>query len=433
MGNSYETLYQEKLTTALDALSCIRSGNRISSSLCAMEPFTLLGNLHLLQGKVKDINVFIGLTLGKHPFMQDTAYQDTFTVESGFYMAQDRASAQKGISSFVPSNLHHMACRRYDYRPIDVFFMACSPMDDHGYFRCSLSALHEREIIESGAKIVLEVNPNIPLVNGETAVHISQVSSLIVVNTPLPQLPRTPVEDVDKAIGAHIATLVQDGDTVQLGIGAIPDAAAQALMGKKNLGIHTEMITNSLVDLVEAGVVNGSKKSLHPGKIIGAFALGDTRLYDMMNNNPNVEIMRASYVNSPWTVAQNDNMVSINTCIAVDLGGQVASESIGTLQYSGSGGQSDTAYGAIHAKNGRSIIALHATAKNDTVSTITAVLPLGSVVTLSRNNVDFVVTEYGIASLRGRSMRERVESLIAVAHPVFREGLKKEAIDYKLI
>ena len=200
-----------------------------------------------------------------------------------------------------------------------------------------------------------------------------------------------------------------------------------ALKGKKHLGVHTEMITNSLVDLVECGAIDGSKKSLHPGKIIGAFALGDKRLYDMMSNNTSIEILRASYVNHPFVVSQNDNMVSINTCIAVDLTGQVASESLGTTQYSGTGGQSDTAYGAIHAKNGRSIIALHSTAKGDTISTISAMLAPGSVVTLSRNNIDYIVTEYGIADMKGRSIKNRCEALIAIAHPNFREQLRADA------
>lgn len=425
--------YQQKLTTPERALSCIQSHHNISASLCAMEPFTLLGHLHTLRGKVEGLNVFIGLTLGNYPFMQDPVYRDTFTVDSGFYMEQDRQSARKGISSFVPNHLHHMAVRRYSYRPVDVALMAASPMDTHGYFRCSLTNLHERELLESGAKVVLEVNPNLPPVNGDTAIHIDRVHSLIEVNTPVPMLPRGAVSDIDMAIGEYIATLVEDGDTIQLGIGAIPDAAAQALTGKKHLGIHTEMITNSVVDLVEAGVVDGSRKSLHPGKIIGAFALGDQRLYDMMRDNPNVEILRASYVNHPAVVARNDNMVSVNTCIAVDLTGQVASETIGVIQYSGSGGQSDTAYGAIHAKNGRSIIALHATAKEGTVSTISGVLPAGAVVTLSRNNVDYIVTEYGIAALKGRSVRERTANLIAVAHPDFRDALRQEAKEYGFI
>lgn len=431
--NRFQEEYSRKLTTVEDALGCIKSGDTVTYSFCAMEPMETLSKLHTLHGKVKDIDVFTALTIGKYPFMQDPEYRDTFTVDSPFYMASEREAAKQGITSFVPAHLHNCASRRYGDRPVSVVILGVTPMDEHGFFRCSLSAIHERECLDDGATVIVEVNPNYPVVNGETEVHISRVSKIVETSRPIPLLPRKEVSELDKLIGEHIAGLINDGDTIQLGIGGIPDAVAHALMGKHDLGVHTEMITSGLVDLVEAGVINGSKKTLHPGKLIGTFALGDQRLYDMMNNNPSVEILRSSYVNDPFVVAKNDNMVSINTCISVDLTGQVASESIGTTQYSGTGGQFDTAYGAEHAKNGRSIIALHATAKNGTVSTISPVLAPGSAVTLSRNNVDYVVTEYGVAYLRGRSVRDRVERLIAIAHPDFRDELRAGAKKYHLI
>lgn len=431
--NRFQEEYNQKLTTIEKALTCIKSGDNISYSLCAMEPSATLSKLHMLHGKVQNVTVFAALTVGKYPFMMDPQYSTTFTVDSAFYMAPEREAAKHGLVSFCPTHLHNFATRRYSDRQADVVILGVTPMDEHGFFRCSLSALHERELLESDATVIVEVNPNYPVVNGETEVHISQVSKIVENNRPIPVLPKGQVSEIDQTIGNYIAELVNDGDTIQLGIGGIPDAVAQALMGKHDLGVHTEMITSGLVDLVDAGVINGRKKTVRQGKIVGAFALGDQRLYDMMNNNPSVEILRASYVNDPFVVAQNDNMVSINTCIAIDLMGQVASESIGTLQYSGSGGQFDTAFGASHAKNGRSIIALHATAKNGTVSTISPVLAPGSAVTLSRNNVDYVVTEFGVAYLRGRSVRDRVERLIAIAHPDFREELRQGAKQYHLI
>lgn len=433
--NRFQEQYKQKLTTVEDALTCIKSGDTISYSYCAMEPMDVLSKLHTLHGKVEDVTVFTALTIGKYPFMQDPQYRSTFTVDSAFYMAPEREAAKQNadLVSFVPFHLHNFAMRRYGDRPANVAILGVTPMDEHGFFRCSLSALHERELLGCDPAIIVEVNPNYPVVNGDTEIHISQVDKIVESNRPIPRLPKGAVSETDKTIGQYIAELVNDGDTIQLGIGGIPDAVAQALMGKHNLGVHTEMITSGLVDLVEAGVINGRKKSLHQGKIVGAFALGDQRLYDMLNNNPSVEILRASYVNDPYIVAQNDNMVSINTCISIDLTGQVASESIGTLQYSGTGGQFDTAFGAGHAKNGRSIIALHSTAKNGTVSTITPVLAPGSAVTLSRNNVDYVVTEFGVAYLRGRSVRDRVERLIAIAHPDFREELREGAKKYHLI
>ncbi|MEG1987790.1 MAG: acetyl-CoA hydrolase/transferase C-terminal domain-containing protein [Oscillibacter sp.] len=427
--SQYTELYAAKKTTVEEALSRIPSGSVIGHSFCAGEPATLLGNLHTLQGKAKDLRVIRALDVGQYPFAMDPQYQDTFTVDSMFFMGPDRASHKAKQTSFIPTHLHNLS-RCYDYHRPNVALISVTPMDEHGYLRCSLSLISEKELVEGADLVIAEVNPNLPCVAGETEFHISQFDAIVEAATPIPQLPKGTVEETDRTIGSYIASLVRDGDTLQLGIGAIPDAAAHALLGKHDLGIHTEMLTTSLVDLVEAGVITGRKKTINKGKIVGTFALGDQRLYDMMNNNPSVVLLPGSYVNDPFVVAQNDNMVSINTCISVDLTGQVNSESVGTLQFSGSGGQFDTAFGAGRAKGGRSIIALHATAKKGTISTICPVLAPGAVVTLSRNNVDYIVTEFGIAPMRGRPIRERVENLIAIAHPDFRKELRAQAEAY---
>ena len=430
--NQYIEMYQQKLRSVEEALSYIKSNSIISHSYCANEPVTLLSNLHTLKNKVDNIYVLRGLDMGTYPFCSDPQYQDVFTVDSMFFMEPDRVGNRNGIISHVPTHLHNMPSRCYAYKQPNVALISVSPMDEHGYLRTSLCAIAERELIDNADLVIAEVNPNMPVVNGDTEVHIKDIDAIVEVNTPIPILPRGKITEKDKIIGEYVASLIHDGDTIQLGIGAIPDAVAGALLGKHDLGVHTEMITNSLVDLVEAGVVTGKKKSLHPGKIIGTFALGDKKLYDMMNNNPSVWLLRGTYVNDPWVIAQNDNMVSINSCISVDLTGQVNSESVGSVQYSGSGGQNDTAFGAIHARNGRSIIAMHSTAKNDTISTIVPVLSPGSIVTLSRNNVDYIITEYGIAPMKGRSIRERVKNLIRIAHPDFRDELRDEAQKYCL-
>ena len=430
--NQYIEMYQQKLRSVEEAVSYIKSNSIISHSYCANEPVTLLSNLHTLKNKVDNIYVLRGLDMGTYPFCSDPQYQDVFTVDSMFFMEPDRVGNRNGIISHVPTHLHNMPSRCYAYKQPNVALISVSPMDEHGYLRTSLCAIAERELIENADLVIAEVNPNMPVVNGDTEVHIKDIDAIVEVNTPIPILPRGKITEKDKIIGEYVASLIHDGDTIQLGIGAIPDAIAGALLGKHDLGVHTEMITNSLVDLVEAGVVTGKKKSLHPGKIIGTFALGDKKLYDMMNNNPSVWLLRGTYVNDPWVIAQNDNMVSINSCISVDLTGQVNSESVGSVQYSGSGGQNDTAFGAIHARNGRSIIAMHSTAKNDTISTIVPVLSPGSIVTLSRNNVDYIITEYGIAPMKGRSIRERVKNLIRIAHPDFRDELRDEAQKYCL-
>jgi len=283
--------------------------------------------------------------------------------------------------------------------------------------------------LEKADLVIVEVTPDMPVIYGDNEIHISQVDFIVEGNGTLPEIPASEPTVVEKAIGAHIAELVHDGDTIQLGIGGIPDAVGQCLLSKHDLGVHTEMITNSIVDLVAAGVVNGRKKSIHRGKIVGTFTLGNRMLYDFLDENPSVMLMPGSYVNHPSVIAQNDNMISINTTLNVDLTGQCASESIGSLQYSGSGGQSDTAIGALHAKNGRNVIAVKSVAhtKQADISAINAQLPMGSVVTLSRNDIDYIVTEYGIAPMRGRSVRERVDNLIAVAHPDYREQLRRDA------
>lgn len=419
--------YQKKLVSVETALSHIPSGSCIASAMCAMEPQTLLNQLHTVAQRGDNFRVITGLVLGKYPFMQDPEYKHAFKVEDSFFMGAARNSYQSGIASYSPCNLHSFSSRLFDKTVPNVALLSASEMDKDGYFSCSLCSIYEQELVERADLVILEVNSNMPVVYGDTHIHIRDVDFLIETNTPVPQLQKGIPTEEDKKIGAYIADLVHDGDTIQLGIGGIPDAVAQFLMDKKELGVHTEMLTNSIVDLVEAGVITNQRKTLNKGKMIATFAFGNEALYRMMDRNPSVELLRASYVNDPFVIAQNDNMVSINTCIAADLTGQVASETLGFRQYSGSGGQSDTAFGATHAKNGRSIIALHSTAKQGAVSTISAMLPTGSVVTLSRNVVDYIVTEYGVAAMRGRSIRERVENLIAVAHPDFRKQLRADA------
>ena len=271
------------------------------------------------------------------------------------------------------------------------------------------------------------MNPNLPRTRGDTAIHVSQVDMIVEAATPLPYLPKSQPTETDQAIGRYVASLVNDGDCIQLGIGGIPDAAAMSLMDKHDLGLHTEMLTNSIVDLMEAGVLNNRKKNFHNGRCICTFALGTQELYDMVDDNPGVEFYSGSYVNDPRIIGQNDHFISVNSGLAVDLTGQVCSESIGSRMYSGTGGQNDFAEGASYSKGGRSVICVKATKKNNTISSIVAQHATGSVVTLSRNTVDYIITEYGIAPMRGRSVRKRVENLIAIAHPDHRAELKKQA------
>lgn len=429
MYEDYHAQYAAKLVSVDEALSHIRDGDVIGSGAAANEPARLLGRLHSLNGRVHGLKFISGLGMRDYPFLSDPVCRESFTTDCIFMMAAGRAAHRKGLTNVFPASLHNGISRWMDHNPLNVFMVAVTPMDKHGYFRMSMCLIQEREMLEKADLVIVEVTPDMPVIYGDNEIHISQVDFIVEGNGTLPEIPASEPTVVEKAIGAHIAELVHDGDTIQLGIGGIPDAVGQCLLSKHDLGVHTEMITNSIVDLVAAGVVNGRKKSIHRGKIVGTFTLGNRMLYDFLDENPSVMLMPGSYVNHPSVIAQNDNMISINTTLNVDLTGQCASESIGSLQYSGSGGQSDTAIGALHAKNGRNVIAVKSVAhtKQGDISAINAQLPMGSVVTLSRNDIDYIVTEYGIAPMRGRSVRERVDNLIAVAHPDYREQLRRDA------
>jgi acyl-CoA hydrolase len=298
-----------------------------------------------------------------------------------------------------------------------------------GFMSLGLSNVYEMDILEKADYTVLEVNDKVPWTHGETQVHISQADVVTESSWAIPDLSVVEPAQTEIQIAQYIADLVRDGSTVQIGIGGIPNAVAKLLKNKKDLGVHTEMFTESMIELFENGIINNSKKSLWRGKFVCAFALGSQNMYRWIDNNPGVWIMRGSYVNDPFVIAKNDNMVSINTAIAVDLTGQVCSESLGVKQFSGSGGQLDTHRGAVKSKDGKGIIALRATAKKGTLSTIVPMHSPGSVVTVPRHDVDYVVTEFGVAHLRGKSVAQRVKALVNIAHPDFREQLLKQSYD----
>lgn len=430
----FQQEYQKKLVSVDEALSHMKDDMVLGAGAAANEPCGLLGALHKLNGKVHGLKYYCGLGMRDYPFLSDPACQESFTTDCVFFMGPGRTSHRRGLMNTYPGSLHNAFNRWSEQNPLNVFMIAVTPMDEHGYFHMSMCLIHEQEMLEQADMVIVEVTPDMPIIYGENAIHISEVDYIVEGNGKLPEIPEGGATEVERAIGAHIAELVHDGDTIQLGIGGIPDSVGRCLIDKHDLGVHTEMITNSMLDLVEAGVITNRKKSLHKGKMVGVFTLGSRRLYDFLNENPSIMLLPGRYVNHPSVVAQNDNMVSINTTLNVDLFGQCASETIGSLQYSGSGGQSDTAIGALHAKGGRNVIAVKSVAhtKNGDVSAINAQLPKGSVVTLSRNDIDYIVTEYGIAPMRGRSVRERVNNLIAVAHPDYREQLRKDAQELML-
>lgn len=418
-----------------DALNLIHSDMHLVSALGAAEPKSLLNRLHEVAHRVTNVKMTTCLPMGGYPYFMDPKYKNSFKMDGWFYSGEIRKVHANGHVSFVPNHLHLAGSKRLAHVKPSIFIGSATPIDRHGYMSLSLSATYERDMMRAADIVILEVNPNLPKTFGDTIIHNSEADYFIAVDYEVPELPSGTITDKDKIIGQYIADMVEDGSTIQLGIGGIPNAVAAALMGKKDLGIHTEMFTDGMVDLAKAGVITGRRKNLHPEKMVATFALGSKKLYDFIDDNPAVLILDGKYVNDPHIIGLNDNMVSINTSLEVDLTGQCCSESIGHVQFSGTGGQADTAIGAQNSKNGKSIIALYATAEVRTgngdervkKSKIVPTLATGAAVSLSRNDVDYVVTEYGVASLRGTNIQERVERLINISAPEFRDKLLEEA------
>ncbi|MFA5137912.1 MAG: acetyl-CoA hydrolase/transferase C-terminal domain-containing protein [Elusimicrobiota bacterium] len=421
----------DKLISIEDAVAKIRSGQDVIVAQCASEPQGLMSAMHLAAEQVEDVRVFSVLTLKPYEFYMRPEMKGRFELCSWFHAPGARAAlaAGTGTVTYVPNMLHSAALDRMHAKKPGVFFGTCTPPDKHGYVSLSLGVTYERDILEAAETVVLEINENLPRTFGDTAVHVSDVQYFVENHQEVPTLPAPNPTAVELDIGRNIAELVPDGATIQLGIGGIPNAVALALKDKEDLGVHTEMLVDSVMELHRMGVVTNKRKALGKDKFICTFAMGSRKLYDWLDDNPSVEFRKGRWVNDPAVVRQNSKMTSINTCLMVDFTGQVASESIGTNQYSGTGGQTDTASGAKEGADGqgKSIIACQSTAKNGTVSTIVPTLPLGTAVTLHRAHCDHVVTEHGIAYMRGRTVRERTQNLIAVAHPDHRSGLREQA------
>jgi 4-hydroxybutyrate CoA-transferase len=337
-----------------------------------------------------------------------------------------RESVSQGKADFIPCFFKDTPQLIGNIFPVDVAIINVSPPDDEGYCSLGLSCDYTKAAVEKARIVIAQVNEYMPYVGSINKVHLSKFDRIVPCADPIPEIPLPSITDVEREIGCNCASLINDGDTLQLGIGAIPDAVLLFLKEKKDLGIHTEMFSDGAMELVKSGVINGRLKTLHPGKLVATFLMGTRALYDFVHNNSSVEMLPVDYVNNPAVIGRNDNMVSINSCIEIDLMGQVNAESIGTKQFSGTGGQVDYVRGASVSKGGRSIIAVPATASKGKVSRIVPFLSPGAAVTTSRNDVDYVVTEYGVAKLKGRTLAQRAEALIAIAHPDFRDELKEE-------
>jgi succinyl-CoA:cyclohexane-1-carboxylate CoA transferase len=424
-SSNFEREYRQKLCSPEEAAATVKSRAHLCFPLNAGEPTlfvrALAARRHELEGVVVN---------QQHHVTPDYFTEDApphIRVQSWFTSHVSRAAVQKGWADFVPNNFSEVPKLLREYWPIDLVAAVVSPMDEHGFFTCGLSVGYTLEAIRKATTVVVQVNPGAPRTHGNCHIHVSDVDHVIECTEPVVEQAPIGITPVEEAIGGYIAEQIEDGSTIQLGFGGIPNAVSRALLEKKDLGIHTELITEGMADLMLSGAVNGSRKTLHRGKTIATFAVGTRRLYEFMNDNPMIEMYPVDYVNNPAVIGQNDNMVSINATIEVDLLGQCCSESLGHLQWSGTGGQSDFVRGANVSKGGKSFITTAATAKHGTVSCIVPTLTPGASVTTSKNDVDHVVTEYGIAKLRGKTARQRALSLIAIAHPDFRAELTAAA------
>lgn len=423
-------LYRSKLISIPDAVGKLQSHQTLGLAMAASEPPGLMTELGRQRDRLEDVTVWVCLPIGSYGFVLDPSMEGHFFVENWFYGAADRKVHSQGRESYIPNNLHQAATKKlYAARnKVNVFFGTATPPDERGYLSLSLGLVIEKQLIESADLVILEINENLPWTLGDTQVHLSQIDYVVENHVPLMQLPPTEPTEAEGAIGGYIAELIEDGSTLQLGIGGIPNAITPFLLNRKDLGIHTEMFTDGMVDLYNAGVITNRRKTMWKGKMVGAFALGTQKLYGFLHNNLGVEFQQGRITNDPYVIGRNYRMISINTALQVDIFGQVCSQSIGCRHFSGTGGQLDTHRGAQLSENGRGIIALRSTAKNGELSTIVPCLPAGAEITIPSQDVDTIVTEYGWADLKGLCVRDRAKELIRIAHPDFREQIKEEAV-----
>lgn len=430
-----DKLLKEKLISIPDAVGMVRSGLNVGTAMAASEPVGLLTELGKHKDRLHDVAIWVCLPLRLYDFVLKPKMAGHFFVENWFYGAPDREVHPEGRISYIPNNLHAAAKVRLEAagNHLDVFWGTATPPDERGYMSLSTCLVIEKVLIEAADLVVLEINQNLPLTLGDTQIHISDVDFLVENHVPMFELPSAPPTAWEESIGGFIAELIEDGSTLQLGIGGIPNAITKFLLERRDLGIHTEMFTDGMVDLYQAGVITGRKKTLWAKKMVGAFALGSQKLYDFVDKNLGVEFQQGKVTNDPYVIAQNYKMISVNTALQVDINGQVCSQSIGPRHYSGTGGQLDTHRGAQMSPGGRGIIALRSTAKGGTISTIVPMLAEGAEVTIPGQDVDTVVTEYGSARLRGLSVKDRMKALIRIAHPDFRSWIEEEAARLKIV
>jgi 4-hydroxybutyrate CoA-transferase len=419
--------YQQKVCSAEYAVDLVRSGDRIWVQQGCGTPVTLLDALVKRAADLHDVEICHMLTCGT-PAYTRPEYEGHFRHNGLFLGGNVRQAVADGRADYTPVCLSEIERLFEDVLPIDVAFVQVSPPDEHGYVSLGIGADCTLTAAQRARFVIAEVNEQMPRAMGDTFLHVNSLAAMVFTSRPVLELKQEASTEVHQRVARNVAALIPDGATLQMGIGGIPNAVLACLADHRDLGVHSEMCPDGVVPLIESGVINGVRKTLHPGKVVAGFVLGSQRLFDFLNNNPVFEFRPTSYVNDPFVIAQNDNMIAVNSAIQVDLTGQVCADSIGTRPYSGFGGQLDFMRGAGRSKGGKPIIALPSTAKKGTISRIVPVLELGAGVVTPRSDVHYVVTEYGTAYLRGKSLRQRAEALIAISDPRFQNELHDFAV-----
>jgi 4-hydroxybutyrate CoA-transferase len=415
--------YVSKLTTANEALKVVKSGDRVVFAHACGEPLELVDALVARAPELRDVEIVHMVAMGKGEYAKPE-FAESFFHNSVFVGASTRDAVHNGRGDYTPTFFHEIPdLFLKGYLPVDVVLIQLSPPDKHGWCSFGISVDYTKPAASVAKTVVALVNPNMPRTHGDSFIHVSDIDVIIEGDAPIIELQPPRIGPVEEAIGQHIAGLVDDGSCLQLGIGGIPDAVLLFLHAKNDLGIHTEMFSEGVVDLYNEGVVTNARKTLHRDKMVANFLMGTRRLYDFVDDNPAVNMFPVSYVNDPFVIAQNDQVVAINSAIQVDLMGQVVADTMGPMQFTGIGGQVDFVRGAARSKGGKAIIALPSTAKKGTVSRIAATISDGAAVTTMRADVDYVVTEHGIAHLKGKGLRERAFALLDIADPAFRDQI----------
>lgn len=419
----WKAIYASKLTTAAEAVKHVPDGARIFFGHAANEPAALVDALVENYEQYRDVEIVHWVPMGKGAYC-NPQMKGHIRHNALFVGAPTRKAVQEGRADYTPFFFHQSPRFFSDGTfPIDVAMVSVTPPDKHGYVSLGVSVGGTKAAALNAKLVLAQVNDQMPRTMGDSFLHVSQLSYCVEVSAPLPELGGGVIDEVTDAIGRNVAALVEDGATLQLGIGTLPDAVLKYLGDKKDLGIHSEMFSDGVVDLYEQGVITGANKILNPGKMVAAFLMGSKKLYDFVDGHPDVLMKTVDYVNDPAIICQNPKVTSINSCLQVDFNGQVNSESIGVKQFSGIGGQLDYVRGAAMCPDGKSILAMPSTAKGGEISRIVPAFEAGTTVTTTRTDAHYIVTEYGVANLRGKSLRQRAELLIGIAHPKFRDQL----------